>query len=69
MPCNLVTIKKELVQNTAVKNVPPKTNPNFQMICTDSLQGTPKAELLQLRPNPIICMRNFTDKKVGNLKN
>ena len=28
-----------------------------------------KAELLQLKPHPFICMRNFMNKKVGNRKN
>ena len=28
-----------------------------------------KAELLQLKPHPFICMRNFLNKKVGNQKN
>ena len=28
-----------------------------------------KAELLQLKPHPFICMRNFIYKKVGNRKN
>ena len=27
-----------------------------------------KAELLQLKPHPFICMGNFIDKKVGNQK-
>ena len=27
-----------------------------------------KAELLQLKPHPFICMRNFINKKVGNQK-
>ena len=27
-----------------------------------------KAELLQLKPHPFICMRNFINKKVGNRK-
>ena len=29
----------------------------------------PKAELLQLKPHPFICMRNFINEKVGNRKN
>ena len=29
---------------------------------------TSKAELLQLKPHPYICMRNFINKKVGNRK-
>ena len=33
----------------------------------ETLKG--KAELLQLKPHPFICMRNFIDKKVGNQKN
>ena len=28
-----------------------------------------KAELLQLKPHPFICMRNFINKRVGNQKN
>ena len=28
-----------------------------------------KAELLQLKPHPFICMRNFINEKVGNRKN
>jgi hypothetical protein len=28
-----------------------------------------KAELLQLKLTPIICLMNFFNKKVGNLKN
>ena len=28
-----------------------------------------KAELLQLKLTPIICLMNFVNKKVGNLKN
>ena len=28
-----------------------------------------KAELLQLKLTPIICLMNFVHKKVGNLKN
>ena len=28
-----------------------------------------KAELLQLKPHPFICMRNFMNKKFGNRKN
>ena len=28
-----------------------------------------KAELLQLKPHPFICMRNFINEKVGNPKN
>ena len=28
-----------------------------------------KAELLQLKPHPFICMKNFIDKKVGNRRN
>ena len=27
-----------------------------------------KAELLQLKPHPFICMRSFINKKVGNRK-
>ena len=27
-----------------------------------------KAELLQLKPHPFICMRNFINEKVGNRK-
>ena len=33
----------------------------------ETLKG--KAELLQLKSHPFICMRNFIDKKVGNRKN
>ena len=33
-------------------------------ICVASLSC--KAELLQLKPHPFICMRNFINKKVGN---
>ena len=29
---------------------------------------TVKAELLQLKPHPFICMGNFIDKKFGNRK-
>ena len=29
----------------------------------------PKAELLQLKLTPIICLMNFINKKVGNPKN
>ena len=28
-----------------------------------------KAELLQLKPHPFICMRNFINEKVGNQRN
>ena len=33
------------------------------------VSDVPKAELLQLKLHPFICMRNFINKKVGNRKN
>ena len=41
-----------------------------KMVLT-SLEGSleVKAELLQLKPHPFICMINFISKKVGNRKN
>ena len=39
----------------------------------DNIQTTPtdsnKAELLQLKPHPFICTRNFITKKVANRRN
>jgi hypothetical protein len=35
----------------------------------NDIQKGPKAELLQLKPHPFICMKNLINKKVGNQKN
>ena len=37
-------------------------------VCFLSGGFTTKSELLQLKPHPFICMRNFINKKVGNQK-
>ena len=40
------------------------------LIHFDFLLTSPiKARLLQLKPHPFICMRNFINRKVGNRKN
>ena len=42
---------------------------NFRLLALKLNSWTTKAELLQLKPHPFICTRNFNNKKVGNRKN
>ena len=41
-------------------------NPNELFLSETNIILQSKAELLQLKPHPFICMRNCTNKTVGN---
>ena len=52
-----------------VKSYMNRSNNKGVIQLTANLKCTAKAELLQLKPHPFICMRNFIKEKVGNRKN
>ena len=52
-----------------VKSYMNRSNNKGVIQLTANLKCTAKAELLQLKPHPFICMRNFINKKVVNRKN
>ena len=58
----------EAFKKTLAYDLPRSFNPGF--LLSDSLLGktSTKAELVQVNHTPIICLRNFIDKKVGNEK-